>query len=364
MNIPSVDLKRQYDILKNELNRVQDDVFEKGVFILGENVKKFEKEFSSYLGVDYCIGVDSGTSALILALKALGIGKNDEVITAANGYIATVLSISENQAKPVFVECDEYYNIDVNKITEKITKNTKAILPVHLYGQPSQMDKVMEIAKKYNLYVIEDCAQAHGATYKGKKVGTFGDIGCFSFYPTKNLGCFGDGGAVVTNSDVICDKIKYLRNYGQTRKYYHDYAGLNHRLDELQAAYLRVKLKYLDMWNGKRRMIAARYKEKLCKTVTVPEEAAFSKHIYHLYVIRCKRRNIFMKFMKDKGIDTLVHYPRPVYLQKVFKYLGYKRGNFRITEKFSSEILSLPIFPEMKEEEIKYVINSVMDFYD
>ncbi len=372
MKIPFVDLNRQFSKIQKEIDAAAKQVFKKGVFVLGENVAKFEEEFASYLGVKYCVGVDSGTSALILALMALGIRKGDEIITAANGYIATIIAISQNQAKPVFVECDDYFNIDADKIEEKITSRTRAIIPVHLCGQPCRMDKIMKLANKYNLYVVEDCAQAHGAEVKIRnpkseirnwvKVGTVGDIGCFSFYPTKNLGCYGDGGAVVTNDKKIRDKIRYLRNYGQTKKYYHDYLGFNNRLDELQAAYLRVKLKHLDEWNARRREIAEQYNKLLSKIVITPVEMHGSEHIYHLYVIRSRKRNKLQTLLKKKGITALIHYPRPVYLQKVYKNLGYKKGSFPKTEKFAREILSLPLFPEITDSEIRFVAGSITEF--
>lgn len=353
--IPITDLKRQYKLIEKELRRAEKQVFTSGIFILGEQLERFESEFADYLGVKYCIGVDSGTSALILALRALGIGKGDEVITPANSYIATSMSISHNQAVPVLVDCDEFYNIDISKIEEKISKRTKAILVVHLYGLPCQIEKIIMIAKKYKLFVVEDCAQAHGASFQGKKVGIFGDIGCYSFYPTKNLGCYGDGGAIVTSNRNIKNKIKLLRNYGQKKKYFHDILGFNNRLDELQAAYLRVKLKYLDEWNEKRRKIAKEYSRKLKDFVITPKELENAYHVYHQYVIRTKKRNELKSMLFGKRISTMIHYPKPIHLQTVYRNLGYRRGSFPNTEKYSGEILSLPIFPEMRDKEVEKV---------
>ncbi len=362
MIVPFANLKRQYISIQKELRLAEQDVFRKGVFILGDTLEKFENEFASYLGVKYCVGVDNGTSALNLALKALKIGKNEEVITVANSFIASVLSIIQNHASPVLVDCNNYYNIDIKSLEEKITKKTKAIIVVHLFGQPCQIDKVLEIAKRNHIYVIEDAAQAHGATYQDKKAGSFGDIGCFSFYPTKNLGCFGDGGAVVTNNAELKDRLTALRNYGQTKKYYHESIGFNNRLDELQAAFLRVKLKYLDRWNNKRRVIAQKYNQALKTDLIVPGEIKDTRHIYHLYVIRTAKRDRLQKFLTSKGIASLVHYPVPIHLQKICKSLGYKTGSFPKTEQFAKEILSLPIYPEINESETNYVIGSIKEF--
>ena len=366
MNISLVDLKRQYNSIKDEVNTKINEVLQNTYFILGENTEAFEEEFANYCGVKHAIGVASGSDALTLSLKALGIEEGDEVITVPNTFIATVDAISRNGAKPVFVDIDlETYNINVAKIEEKITDKTKAIIPVHLYGQPADMDAIIKIAKKkYDLKIIEDACQAHGAEYKGKKVGSLGEVGCFSFYPAKNLGAYGDGGMVVTNNEEIAERIKMLRNYGQSKKYYHDFMGYNSRLDEIQAAVLRVKLRYLDEWNDKRREYAKLYNELLKNVsgVETPIEKEFVKHVYHLYVIRCKNRDELQQYLSSKGVSTGIHYPIPVHLQKAYKHLEYKQGDFPITEKYSKEILSLPMFPELLEDEIKYVVNCIKKF--
>jgi len=362
MNVPFVDLKRQYDSIKDEVNTKINEVLQNTHFILGENSDAFEKEFANYCGVKYGVGVASGSDALTLNLKALGVNKGDEVITVPNTFIATVDAISRNGAKPVFVDIDpETYNIDVAEIEEKITDKTKAIIPVHLYGQPADMDEIIKIAKKYDLKIIEDACQAHGAEYKGKKVGSLSDVGCFSFYPAKNLGAYGDGGMVVTNNEQIAERIKMLRNYGQSKKYYHDFIGYNSRLDEIQAAVLRVKLRYLDEWNDKRREHAKLYNDLLenVSGIETPTEKEFVKHVYHLYVIRCKNRNELQNYLSSKGVSTGIHYPIPVHLQKAYKHLEYKEGDFPITEKYAKEILSLPMFPELTDEEIEVVVGLI-----
>lgn len=362
MNIPFVDLGRQYDSIKYEINGEIEKVLKSAQFILGENVEAFENEFASYCGVKYGVGVASGTDALVLSLRALGIRSEDEVITAVNTYIATVDAIARNGAKPVFVEPEpESYNIDVTKIEEKITDKTKAVLPVHLYGQPADMDPILEIAERHNLKVIEDAAQAHGAEYKGKKTGGLGDVACFSFYPSKNLGAYGDGGMVLTNDAEIAEKIRTLRNYGQRKKNFHELIGYNSRLDELQAAILRVKLKYLDEWNDLRRKHAKHYNELLdgVSKIIVPVEKEFAKHIYHLYVIRYRDRDKLQDYLHSRGIHTGIHYPVPVHLQKAYSHLGYKKGDFAAAEVCADSILSLPMFPELTEAEIEFVSNSV-----
>lgn len=354
IEVPFFDLKRQYSEIWGEINSVIQKVLQNGQYILGEEVENFEKEFASYCGVRFGIGVASGTDALILAINALGIGKGDEVITVPNTFVSTTDAIARNDANPVFVDIDkESYNIDVTKIEEKITKNTKAIIPVHLYGQPADMDAIVAIAEEHDLFVIEDAAQAHGAEYKGKKVGSLADISAFSFYPSKNLGAFGDGGIVMTNNEEIAAKMKALRNYGQKQKYHHDYIGYNSRLDEIQAAVLRVKLRYLEGWNQLRRKHAKQYNERLqnISGLNVPIEKDYAMHVYHLYVIRCEKRDKIQKVLYSKGIATGIHYPIPIHLQKAYEYLGYREGDFPITEKYSKEILSLPMFPELSHQQ-------------
>lgn len=352
MKIPFVDLKRQHESIKEEINSAIRRVVEKGDFILGEEVEQFEEEFASYCGTKYGIGVASGTDALTLAIKALDIGEGDELITVPNTFIATVDAISSNGAKPIFVDINtETYNIDVTKIEEKITNKTKAIVPVHLYGHPADMDEIITIAKEYDLKVVEDACQAHGAEYKGKRVGSLGDVACFSFYPSKNLGAYGDGGIVVTDSEEIAERVGMLRNYGQSKKYYHDFIGYNSRLDEIQAAILRVKLKHLDNWNAKRRQLAKIYNELLAdvSNIETPIEKDCVKHVFHLYVVRCKKRDMLEHYLNSKGVSTGIHYPIPVHQQRVYKHL---ENRLPVTERYSKEILSLPMFPELSQEEV------------
>ena len=363
MKINFVDLARQYKSIKDEVKEAMDNVLERCDFILGQEVEKFEKDFSKFCQTKFCIGVDSGTSSLKLSLLAAGISRGDEVITVPNTYIATALAISEAGAKPVFIDINpESYNIDVEKIKEKITKKTKAILPVHLYGQCSDMDPIMEIAEKHNLKVIEDACQAHGAIYKNRKAGSMGNIGCFSFYPGKNLGAYGDGGAITTNDGEIAEKVMMLRNFGQKEKYYHLIKGMNHRLDSIQAAVLNVKLKYLEKWNESRRKLALLYNKKLNGIVIVPKEMSYGKHVYHLYVVRVKERDALLANLKSKGVAAGIHYPVPIHLQKAYTDMGLKEGSFPLTEKFSKEIISLPMFPELTEGEVDYIAKCIGEF--
>jgi dTDP-4-amino-4,6-dideoxygalactose transaminase len=358
--IPFTDLSGQYHSIKYEVDNAIKEVLDSGWYILGKKVELFEKNFANYCQAKQGIGVANGTDAIHLALLACGIGKGDEVITVSNTATPTVLAITYTGAKPVFVDIDpESYTIDVERVEEKINDKTKAILPVHLYGQLADMDSVLELARKYDLKVIEDACQAHGAEYKGKKVGAIGDIGCFSFYPTKNLGGYGDGGMVVTNSEELADTLKMLRNYGMKKQYHSLIKGFNSRLDELQAAILDVKLKKLDEWNEKRRRNARIY-DRLLENVVKPVEKEYSKHVYHLYVIRCSDRDEMQKKLADAGVGTLVHYPVPVHKQEAFG--EFKNISLPFTEKYSCEILSLPMHPDLKEEQIRCVsdlINSI-----
>ncbi len=359
--IPFVDLEREYREISGEIREAIERVLNRGRFILREEVRRFEEEFSTYIGTKYGIGVNSGSDALYLALQALGIGKGDEVITVSHTFVSTADAIVRNGAKPVFVDIDaDTYCIDVTKIEERITNKTRAILPIHLYGHPADMEPITDIAKKYNLIVIEDACQAHGAEYKGKKVGSIGDVGCFSFYPVKNLGAYGDGGMVVTNDDALTTRLKMLRNCGQSQKYHHDFVGINSRLDEIQAAILRVKLHHLDEWNERRREVAGLYDELLKDSgVATPVEKEYAKHVYHLYVIRHKNRETLQKRLLERGIQTIIHYPIPVHLQRAYESLGYGKGDFPVTEECANEVLSLPIFPELKNEEVEYVAQSL-----
>ena len=365
--IPFVDLKAQYDSIKEEIDEAIQNVLNNTSFIMGEELKKFEEEFARFCDVKYAIGVADGSDALILALRACGISEEDEVITVPHTFIATTEAISNVGGKIVFVDIDpKTYTIDVSKIEEKITEKAKAIIPVHLYGQPADMGPIIRLAEKYNLKVIEDAAQAHGAEYKGKKVGSLGDAGCFSFYPGKNLGAYGDAGMVVTNNEEIAEKIKLLRNHGRiTKKYEHEIEGYSSRLDNLQAAILRVKLRYLNKWNESRRKNAKRYNELLNNVsgIITPYEADYVKHVYHLYVIRVVRegRDRLREELKSKGIATGIHYPIPLHLQPAYKYLSYKEGDFPVTEKASKAILSLPMFAELTEDQIRIISKFIKD---
>ena len=354
--VPFIDLKREYAEISEEIAQALKKVLESGWFILGEEVEKFEEDFSKYIGTKYGVGVNSGSDALFLALKALGISKGDEVITVSHTFISTVDAIVRNGAKPVFVDIDsDTYCIDVTKIEERITNKTKAILPVHLYGHPADMEPIMEIAQRHNLHVIEDACQAHSAEYKGKKVGSIGDVGCFSFYPIKNLGAYGDGGIAVTDNGELAEKVRMLRNYGQVQKYYHDFVGVNSRLDEIQAAILRVKLRHLDEWNERRKKVAKLYNELLKDSKIVkPFEKDYAKHVYHLYVIRCKERSKVQQHLLENGIQTQIHYPVPVHKQKAYLDLGFDT-HLPVTETICNEILSLPMYPWLSNEEVLVV---------
>ena len=367
MNIPQVDLKAQYKLIKKEINVAILKVLKNTTFILDENVKKFEEEFAKFCNVKYAVGVGNGTDALYLALRACGISRGDEVITQPNTFIATVETITLNGAKPVFVDINsDTYDIDINKIEGAITKKTKAIIPVHLYGQPADMDPILRIAKRHNLWVIEDAAQAHGAEYKGKKIGSLGDVGCFSFFPAKNLGAYGDGGMVITKNKKLAKKIAMLRNHGRIEKYKHEIEGVNSRLDEIQAAILRVKLRYLDKWNKARRQCAKLYDNFLrnIEKMKTPFVPSWATPVFYVYTIRVKEREKLREYLKKKGISTGIYYPIPLHLQPAYKYLNYKKGDFPEAEKTADEILSLPMYPELKISQIKFITNSIKDFYE
>lgn len=366
--IALVDLRRQHECIKDRILQKIEELIDKSQFILGEEVQKFEDEFARFCGCKYAVGVNSGTDALTLSLKALDIKEGDEVITVPNTFVATVDAITRNGARPVFVDVDEKsFLLDTSKLEKVITSKTKAIIPVHLYGQPCNMDEILEIAEKYDLYVIEDACQAHGAEYKGKRVGSFGILSCFSFYPAKNLGALGDGGVIVTNDEELAEKLKMIRNYGQKEKYFHEFVGFNSRLDELQAAILRIKLKYLEKWIDQRRKNTEVYNEELEKIeeILTPIELPNRKHVYHLYVIRVSgnKRNELKEFLAKNNIYTGIHYPIPIHLTKAYRHLNYKKRFFPITEKLSQEILSLPMFPELEEEEIIYVCDTIKKFF-
>lgn len=357
---PFIDLRIQYENIRDEILECINEILESSNYILGKNVKAFEEEVKSYLGVVDAVGVASGTDALHLAVRALDIGRGDEVITTPFTFFATVEAILYVGAKPVFVDIEEEtYNIDPEKIEEKITPRTKAIIPVHIFGAPSDMIKINKIAHKYGLKVVEDAAQAFGARIGSKKVGSFGDIGCFSFYPSKNLGCFGDGGMVVTNDLKIAEKIRILRNHGSAGRYVHETVGLNSRLDEIQAGILRVKMKYIDEYNEKRRKKAALYTRFLSDGVKTPVEKDNTYHVYHLYSIRSIFRDKIKETLSNHGIPSVVYYPIPMHLQKAVRFLGYKEGDFPVAESVAKEILSLPIYPELPDEEV-YEISQII----
>ena len=357
------DFKKEYLKLKTEIDFAINEVLNSGQYILGEKVEKFEREFADYLKIKYCLGVGNGLEALQITLMALGIGEGDEVITAAHSAVATALAIKAVGAKLIFVDIDEYFHLDSNKIEEKITNRTKAILPVHLYGQPVAIKKIKEIADKYNLYLIEDSAQAHGAEYNGQKVGTFGDFACFSFYPTKNLGAFGDGGAIVTNQKDLYEKCKMIRNYGQQSKYQHEIYGLNSRLDEIQAAILSLKLKYLDQLNQKRNKNANLYRELLknLKEIKLPKIREGADHVYHLFVIEAERRDELMKFLEKNKISTLIHYPISIHMQNCFP--EFHNIKIPILDSKVDNLLSLPIHPFLSNKDIIYISEKIIKFY-
>ena len=366
MKIPFVDLKAQYESIKEEICEAINKVISNSAFIGGSFLGQFEINYAKFCEVENCIGVGNGTDAIFIALKALEIGEGDEVITPANSFIATSEAISLTGARVIFCDVDENtYNIDTGLIEDKITEKTKAIVPVHLYGQPADMDKIMEIAKKYGLFVVEDCAQAHGARYKGKIVGTFGNIGCFSFYPGKNLGAYGDGGAIVTNHKVLADKMRMYANHGRSEKYHHEFEGVNSRLDGIQAAILDTKLDHLKDWLKRRNDNARLYNSKLegIKEAIPPVIPDEWDHVFHLYVVRVKKREEIMDYLKGKGISVGIHYPIALPNLKAYKYLGHKPADFPISSKLQGEILSLPMYPELSEPQIDYIIDAIKNFY-
>jgi len=362
LKVPFLDLKAPYIELKDELDAAYRRVMESGWYILGKEVEVFEAEFAAYCETKQCIGVASGLDALHLIVRAYGIGPGDEVIVPSNTYIATWLAVTHAGATPVPVEPDERtYNIDPARIEATITSKTKAVMVVHLYGQPADMDPINAIARKHGLKVIEDCAQAHGARYKGRKTGCLGDAAAFSFYPGKNLGAFGDGGAVTTNDSELAHRIAVLRNYGSQIKYKNEIIGFNSRLDELQAALLRVKLGKLDEWNERRRQIATVYLEQLSsnKDFVLPSVPEWAEAVWHLFVVRTRDREGFQRFLKDKGVGTMIHYPIPPHLQDAYTGLGLLKGSLPISETIHNEVLSLPIGPSITIDQVKYVASEI-----
>jgi len=362
--IPLVDLTAQYHSIKEEIDAAIQATLESGHFILGPAVSKFEESIALYLGVDHAIGLASGTDALVLALRALDIGAGDEVIIPAYTFFATAGTVMSVGATPVFVDIDPVtYEMDVAQIKDRITPRTKAIIPVHLYGHPADMDLILELARSHKLKVIEDNAQAFGATYRGKKTGSIGDIGCLSFFPTKNLGAYGDGGMVVTNDFVLAERMRMLRTHGWKKKYYSEEVGYNSRLDALQAAILQAKLPRLDSWNQKRREIAQHYSEQLAQSgLTVPFECDWGRHVFHLYIIRLTRRDELQAFLKQKGIASEVYYPLPPHLSTPCRRFGYQEGDFPQAEKAARETLALPLYPELTIEQQSEVILTVQKY--
>ena len=365
LKVPFVSFETMHKEIRSDLDAVYQAVMDSNYFIQGQACAQFEKEFAEYCGVRYCVGVGNGLDALMLILRAMEIGVGDEVIVPSNTYIATALAVSYVGAKPVFVEPElDTFNINPSLIEEKITEKTKAIIAVHLQGRPADMDAIITIAKKHNLKVIEDAAQAHGARYKGRMVGSLGDAAGFSFYPGKNLGALGDGGCVTTNNKEIADKVRALGNYGSDYKYHHIYKGVNSRLDEMQAAFLSVKLKHLDKWNEERRRIAARYLSEIHNPLIYLPKASDEEleHVYHVFVIRCKKRDELEAYLKENGIGTLKHYPIPMHLQDAYSDLGLKEGDLPIAEEISKTVLSIPIYYGMTEEQISCVIDIINRF--
>lgn len=339
------------------------EVLQSGWYVLGKEVSSFEEEFAAYTGAKYCVGLASGLDALWIAFRLLNIGSGDEVIVQGNTYIASVMGITMNGATPVFCEPDENFAIDVDKIESLITEKTKAILVVHLYGMASRMDKIVEICKKHNLRLIEDCAQSHGATFNGKMTGTFGDVGCFSFYPSKNLGAFGDAGAVVINDDKLAEEFRIFRNYGSEKRYYNKVVGVNSRLDELQAGLLRVRLKYLDELTLEKVKIAEKYTNRIQnKKVKLPSNVFGSTSVWHQYVIRCEERTRLQNYLDSMGVGTIIHYPIPPHLSEAYQYLGHKEGDLPITEHLANTVLSIPLYNGMTSEEQDYVIDCINNF--
>lgn len=364
MKVPFVSFIPMEKELDKDIRKAFERVYTRSWYIEGAEDEQFEKAFANYCGVDYCVGVGNGLDALMLALKAIGVGAGDEVIVPSNTYIATALAVTYVGATPVFVEPDiRTFNIDPTKIEPCITSKTKAVIPVHLYGQPCEMDLIVEIAKKHNLYIVEDCAQAHGAKYNDKLIGSFGDAAGFSFYPGKNLGALGDAGATITNNKVLADKIRALGNYGSDYKYHHIYKGNNSRLDEIQASFLLAKLPHLDRMNAERQRIAKRYLLGINNPeVILPHVPDYAEPVWHIFGIRCERRDELESFLNMNEIGTNKHYPIPMHLQECYKDLGYKEGDFPVAEEISRTELSLPMYYGMTDEEIDYVIKKVNEF--
>ncbi len=363
MNVEFAVLKRQYEKYQDEYEAAVLRTLRSGWYILGNELKEFEKQYADFHTVRKCVGLNSGLDALVLAIKALGIGSGDEVIVQANTFIATALAITASGATPVFADADDFFGLDTKMLDSLINPKTKAIIPVHLYGQPCDMETIMLIARRHNLYVIEDCAQAHGAKYKGHLVGTFGDIGCFSFYPMKPIGAFGDGGAVITNNDQLADKLMMLRNYGSKVKYQHEIKGVNSRLDEIQAAILQINLQHVNDGNYERQKIASRYMNEIINhEITLPLLRPDSEHVYHIFPILCSKREKLRKYLEQENIHTQIHYPTSCHLSPCFVELNHKPGDFTNAERFAHDELSLPIYVGMPDEEVDFVISCLNQY--
>ncbi len=364
MQIMANRMDRGFELYQEEYENKAIEVLRSGWYILGKEVSAFEDEFATYTGAKHCVGLASGLDALWIAFRVLGIGTGDEVIVQGNTYIASVMGITINGATPVFVEPDEFYNIDASKIEERITERTKAILVVHLYGQASNMKPIMEIAHKYNLKVVEDCAQSHGACFDGQMTGAFGDIGCFSFYPSKNIGAFGDAGAIVTNNSKIAEDVKVFRNYGSEKRYYNRIVGTNSRLDEIQAGLLRIRLLHIKELDFDRKNICLRYLNELeQKEIELPRIRSGATHAWHQFVIRTKRRDELMEYLKERGIGTIIHYPIPPHMSEAYQYLQIPSDDeLKITEMYAKQVLSLPLYNGMTDEEQTYVIEAINSF--
>ncbi|NPA90037.1 MAG: DegT/DnrJ/EryC1/StrS family aminotransferase [Chloroflexi bacterium] len=363
MHIPMVDLKAEYKTIQEALDAAIQRVVQNAQFILGPEVEAFEEAFAAYCGARHAVGVASGTAALFLTLAALDIGPGDEVITTPFTFFATASTIVHRGAKPVFVDIDpQTYNLDPHQVEDAITPRTRAIVAVHLFGHPAEMDPLRDIAERHGLWLVEDAAQAHGAEYKGRRVGTLGDVACFSFYPAKNLGAYGDAGAVVTNSDEVAERVRRLRNHGQARRYYHVEVGYAERMDGLQGAVLRAKLPYLDQWNEARRAAAHRYNQGLAPLdLVLPYEAPHVRHVYHVYTLRTDARDQLIQRLAERGIPTAVHYPRPLHLQPAFAFLGYGEGAFPVAERMAREVFSLPMHPHLTPEQQEYIIQALRE---
>lgn len=365
MKVPFVDLKKQYECIRDEVAVALQHVLDNTAFSGGRFVEEFERSFASFCECRFAIGVSSGTSALWLALQALGIGRGDEVITVPNSFFATAEAISLCGAVPVFVDVDPAtYTMDPALLEETITPRTKAVVPVHLYGQTADMDPILAVARKHGLSVVEDACQAHGASYKGQKAGSMGDAGCFSFYPGKNLGAYGEAGAVVTDNPDLADRVRVLRDHGQSEKYYHALLGWNARMDGFQGAILSVKLKYIEQWNQARRANARIYNEQLANEdmLILPREANYATHVYHIFAVLYQERDVLLEALKQKDIYCGIHYPVPIHLQEAYRFLGYEEGSFPIAEKCAGEVLSLPMFPELRAEQIEKVAVQIRAF--